>query len=249
MTIVRIEESLRLVLTESDNYRSHRDDPHAFASEAGSCLRAIGYRLSGPASRDQGQFSTQTLIAFRVGRIIHEAVEQAIIRTRLNAQVEVSWDRGLVSGRADATYYTEGGNKVVVEIKTMSPTSFNRAVSDGQPTRENSLQAALSAVVLQAQYQHLIYLNKAARPGDNPVAEWFYKTERQDALVEFNRLEQAVRLVGAGFLPPRETWSGEVEDPGSSNWPCRYCAFRDACIVAGPGPVPLGTESAGLRVT
>lgn len=239
MSHIRIEESLRLVLAKDDAYVPRRTDMHAFASEAGSCLRAVGYRLMGPQQRDQLGYSTQTLIAFRVGRIIHEVVEQAIVRSRLNAQVEVAWDKGLVSGRADATYFTAAGAKVVVEIKTMNPTSFNRSAAAGEPTRENHLQAALSAFALQASYQHLIYLNKAPRSGDDTVAEWFYKSDRNDALVEFYRLEQAVKLVKAGFLPPRETWSGEIEEPSASVWPCKWCSYKEECVAAGPGPVPL----------
>lgn len=209
------------------------DDLNAWASMAGGCLRQIAWRIAGEAPPPT---TPSALIAFRIGTSLHEVIQTALVKL-YDAQVEIPWRQGLVSGRADALYTSsslteaDGARTTVVEIKSVAPKAFAWATTHG-PTAEHTLQALVSAVALHAQATHIIYINKQPGPDDRWLLEWeaaLTANNEQIALDELIRLAQAAEYARRGEIAP-PLYQGRLLTPAWTQWPCEYCWARARCM-------------------
>lgn len=184
-----------------------------------------------------------SLIAFDVGNRLHARVQAAFARLYPESwKDEVTWSLppdDLVTGRADGFYLDEDGIPTVVEIKTMNPMSYSRANRRDMPSADHALQAHLSAFVLGAQAIHIVYVNKAGKQDEEPVAEWLAEANLFLAEIELMRLRAVVQQTHEGILPDRFYDGDTIENPLTRRWPCQWCAWREQCVQLGPGDKQL----------
>jgi len=199
---------------------SGNTDTHAHASEAGKCARAVWYRIQQtPASHPH---PLTTLLNFTIGSHLHLALQAALVDLYPDTQLEVAWQQGRVSGHADALYAGPHGHQIVAEIKTAGPFAWKYMTS---PKREHVLQASVNALVLEALSIHIIYLNIAAKSGEDPIREFLLPMDRVAALEEFNRL---ARVAEAPELVDPE-FEGRFVHPDFDKFPCGWCGWRARC--------------------
>ena len=223
-------------------------EPHAYASEAGKCSRAIGFRVAGVPPTEELDLTGK--FAMWLGRVIHQMVQDAITAKYPTMVAEAPWRADGVSGRADLS----GGLSIeapldedqVSEIKTIAPFGFEKAVTGTRgaqpegPDRAHVLQGMLSAHALGIALVEPIYVNKAAGAGKPVFHSWEipYDVKWQGAVqVELERLRGIVAQVKNGHLPPR-IFEGEIiTNPGLVKWPCDYCPWLGACVELPSGEV------------
>lgn len=209
-----------------DDHVSQSTRPHASASMALQCARAVGYKVASMA--EEGPATLKRSLAFALGTFVHTHVQSALERLYADFRAEVRWDHGAVTGRADGLY-SDADGAVVVEIKTVSTKGATRALSFG-PSDEHIMQAALSAAAFGASRTHLIYVAKA--DVDPPLQEWVRPVELAAAIAEERRLARIADAVVAGERIPRRR-RGVVMDPHTTRYPCAWCGFRERCLAEG----------------
>jgi hypothetical protein len=223
-----LQDALYAQLAERE-HPSGADDPRAHASEAGACARRIWYRIR--RVPQSNPYAITTLIAFQIGLDLHRQVQAALARAYSNVVTEAYWEQGMVSGHADAVYVDGVGIRVLAEIKTASPFAWSYMKA---PKREHVLQAGVNAEGLRADMVHIIYLNIAAKAGDDPMREFslgnnVYGTE---AAMELWRLGTIAHAASKGTRVPRE-YEGKEIDPRDAQYPCTYCPWLDHCQSEG----------------
>ena len=214
---------------------------YVYASESGSCERKIGFRMLDYEQTDPAP--PWSLMTFWMGNTLHALVQQALRAQYPAMEAEVPWTLGegeAIHGRADAVYEASA-SRVCVEIKSMAPYSFNRVTKgeDAQPEPADRLQASLGALALDCQYTHIVYVNKSASYGREPIAEWIQPLDRETTLVHLARLEALCETVNASELPEPRYQRKLLKKPGRERWPCGYCGYRTHCQQ-----MPKGNEDA-----
>lgn len=215
--------TLTEALTARLSAREHpsgNTDTHAHASESGKCARAIWYRLQ--QTPPSNPHPLTTLVSFHIGSYLHLAVQAALVDLYPDVQLEVAWQQGQVSGHADALYGGPRGHQIVAEIKTAGPFAWKYMTT---PKREHILQASVNALALEAISIHIIYLNIAAKSGEDPIREFLLSVDRPAALEEFHRLS---RIAEAAELVDPE-YEGRFVHPDFDKFPCGWCAWRTRC--------------------
>jgi len=145
-------------------------------SSAWNCARRIGFEVARVSECEALPY--ETLIAFHLGRAMHERVQSGLHSLWPEFESEVVCDlRPLgydLSGHADGLMI-EGDKRVVVEIKTMTAYPFKLAMKGGKteapgPKIEHLLQSGIYAYGLHADGVHLVYISKDAsyRDGIRP---------------------------------------------------------------------------------
>lgn len=225
--------------------RPHAVDGTRFRhSDAGGCSRKIAYKAAGLPATDPmdvtGSWNT------RLGTMIHDAWQEALVEAYPRAQIEVSsqvFPDG--SGSMDALVHTdvmkEGWGMprpwtVSVELKTQGGTPFKYAIGKARrgqdpdgPKHDHVIQASLNALAHDADEVVIAYLAKetlSQNYDDVPdiakfCAEWTLPRERYEpiARLEIERIEGILRLLDEeGKLAARKApgFSGEIEDPSTS---------------------------------
>ena len=227
--------------------------PRTWASDAGRCARQIGFRLAGIERTNP--LTTTTLWNMFLGTKIHEWAQEALDAVYPNAQIEDYWqlDNAQMSGSADASYGAvvrdvETETRVVVEMKSKPAWKVNQCVRGtygnppAGPEYEDQLQAAISAVALDADVIHLIYFSKQPKGVDPLVGELIIKTPRQEAEQEMNRFRGIREIVVERHKLPKRVFQGKlVEDPmhKDNKWPCHYCGWQRACATLPSGRIDL----------
>lgn len=209
-----------------EEHVSQSSRPHASASMALGCARAVGYKVAGVPEEEAPTLKRS--LAFALGIFVHGHVQAALERLYADFRAEVRWDHGAVTGRADGLY-SDADGAVVVEIKTVSAKAAERATSYG-PSEEHAMQAALSAVAFGASRTHLIYIAKA--DVEPALQEWVRSVDLAAAITEERRLARIADAVVAGQHIPRRR-RGVVMDPDKGRYPCVWCGFRQRCLGDG----------------
>lgn len=206
---------------------------HAYASQAGECLRSVTYGLQVPNGRDAVHDLAKE-ITFEIGREIHKRVQEAMERAEPTFRREVPWVMGRISGFADGVYVAEDGVRVAVEIKTVGSRAFKGSATWG-PRQEHVLQAGLSAKALNCGRVHVVYVNKFAYEGEEALVEWTMDAPWAEIETAQAILERSVELAEQGRVA-EAWWQGEVLDrPDRRKVPCSWCHFWDRCQADGPG--------------
>lgn len=216
----------------------------AFASEAGNCDRQLFYRLQryGTLDPDSEPDDVTSTIAFHIGNNIHDQWQAMMGRLYPgNFTGEVKWQyplapaTAIVSGRCDGLYTDESGNKIALEIKTISSWGYKKAVSKNSPKPEHVLQAALSQYALAADMIQVVYICKEwVDPGIPCITIWTYPVGNDVSIRELNRMARIVRTVQAKDpVPPRMARGIPITNILKDD-NCRYCSFSEFCEVDGP---------------
>jgi hypothetical protein len=230
------------------------------ASYALDCARHVGFQILGIP--EATEIPTEVLFTFRVGNNFHEELQKIILERIEGSEIERVIDMrpmGVdLSCHADALYELEDGAKVVVEIKSQSGYGFmicvgSRRSDEGPgPKDAHVVQAAISALGVDAQYVHLIYFDKDR----NGMAEWLLDMDvqlarygglspRELAEAEIERLNGILGRLDEGKLPARHIPGyGRVEippEPDSKDqpWNCRYCRHQPICKDLPATPIPI----------
>lgn len=229
-------------------------------SDAGKCSRQIAFQIL--EFERQVPIPPATLMAFKVGHALHDAV-QTVAEQRLEAEREVVADwrpQYDVSCHGDLLYTMKStGLRTVGEIKSKAGYGFllatgERASEDGPgPKMEDVLQAALTAAApnIDAQLIHMIYLDK----DKHGIAEWLIDMDqpfpqwggspRELAMAELERFTGIFGRIDDGLMPVRYIPNfGRVQEPPAQNtrndpWQCRYCAFQPVCVRMEVGATPI----------
>ena len=229
-------------------------------SNAYACSRRIGFEAAHIA-RDV-EIDGTTLITFAVGDFIHGLVQDYLVAER-SATVEMKVDyspRVSLSGSADGMYRDQGGNAIVVEIKSMRSAAFAYATGRRKsstppgPKMPHLLQAGLYAMApgVKARAVHIVYVCK----DDSQTAEWLIELhEPMDYFggatlaslveVELTRFQGILGRIDADELPARWTPDrGRIEAPTSarssrSHPLCGYCPWLASCQKLPSGPQPM----------
>ena len=228
--------------------------PHANASSAGGCARAIGFRVAG--IEPSVPLTGDALFNFSVGDAIHHTIQTAMLASIPGAAKEINGViEDFITCRADLKYPAKDG-MVCTEIKSVSDFAFKLATgaklkSNGQwnkkdqkaegPKREHILQVGISAKSIGATYLCIVYTRKTAAKDEPIIAEWRFRINDLDGKIdaEIIRLKEIVRLVVEGKLPPREYEGSTIFEPLKTRWPCSYCGYLTACSKIESGTVPL----------
>jgi hypothetical protein len=232
------EDLFRKRLDDQPPHKSRKEEPHAYASEALGCARAIGFRLL--RVPESSGFGTSTLINFYIGRILHQVIGEIIVARNPTTELEVNWDLGECTGRADAVYKDAEG-LVIGEFKTMSNASFVRALKYHKPSDAHMMQASLGALAIGTDRVHIIYVSKGAPSNQQTLLEWLIKADLGAAEFELERMKGIVSRAKQGILPDRTGPFGEEYAPAFTKWPCQYCSHRTLCDQLGPGDIPWDT--------
>lgn len=224
--MTRLFDALTAVLADRE-HPSGPDHLLAHASEAGTCARAISYRLLQMPVTDAPPLTS--LIALEIGSRLHMELQDAFLLLYPNAGFEVYWERGTLSGHADVFYTAEDGTPVVVEFKTANPFSWKYMK---EPKREHYLQGQLNARSLGAQAVRVVYLNISAKAKDDPFREWILPFDEIAAEEEASRQERIKALADSGLRNVRE-YEGRLLNPLDEQFPCTYCKWFRACIADG----------------
>ena len=206
---------------------SQSSRPHASASMALQCARAVGYKVAGVP--EEGPATLQRSLAFSIGSFLHLKVQAALERLYADFRPEVRWDHGAVTGRADGLY-SDAGEVVTVEIKTVGTRVFERAQLYG-PKEEHRMQAALSAAAFASVRTHLIYIAKS--DSDRPLQEWVEPVNVLAAKREEGRLARIADAVMVGQSIPRRRLGKALDPKEPGLFPCAWCGFRQRCMQEG----------------
>lgn len=237
-------------------------------SDAGVCERQRAFNSINAEPTEAR--SSETLIAFEIGNAIHESLQQMFLaRDDVKTTIEVPVDLSEItnvslSGHCDALIVDCNGNRIVVEIKTMS--GYGAAKTFGaEPKIEHVAQAGLYALGLDADAICIVYVAKESdrgwkvRPGQ--IEQWYYELDeevfpelsvRDIAWQEIDRFSRVQFNLNNNDLPlplvkvDDEDLLQRVDFPGpfgkpskNHHWECRYCVYNSACADLGPEIVPL----------
>ena len=233
-------------------------------SDAQNCLRQRGFAAAQfPICH---QITTDTLLAFSLGNAMHEVLQNAISHTYSNSEMEAVVDLSAtgvsLSGSADGLVEIDG-EKMILEIKTMSAYPFKLAKQSGLPKRQHVAQAALYAMGFpEVTKLWIVYLAKESafkghKAGetiefildlDEPTFEGL--TPRQVAEGELENFRSVQNDLSNNMLPDAVVFDDDgvdmlVEKPpayGSSKgqpWNCRFCRYQSICEAVGPTEVTL----------
>lgn len=230
------------------------DVPHANASSAGGCARAIGFRV---AKIDGVAMTADSLFNFYIGDSIHDKIQAAMLAKIPEAEKEVNGViEDFITCRADLKYPADDSKTVCCEIKSTSDFGFKLATgaklkSNGQwnkkdqkaegPKREHILQVGISAKSIGADYLAIVYARKTAAKDEPILWEWRFRVGdfEEEIQAEIARLKYIVGLVCKGILPDREYQGGIIDNPKTVRFPCGYCNYYATCLSLGPGEVEL----------
>lgn len=245
-------------------------------SWAGMCAARIGYSVQGATPEPD---EPESLWSFQMGHRAHELVQEAFkARYGDQCKVEFGIDLGERAGTIDlaiffdtVTPFTVDGvthlcKTVCIELKSTGGYSWSLQVKQEGPKVGAYLQGCLNAAGIDADLLVIGYLaldrqtatarkfyGMGRKPLDAVWATWAYPRDQymRDAGRESHRLEEVLKYVDAGKLPPRQvpelpkgaritdpkdgSWQ-VLDDEGNmtgfgSYWGCNYCPHQQRCIA------------------
>ena len=219
-------------------------------SWAGMCARMVAYKSLGVEQTNPPSLADYWRMG--LGSVVHELLEPAVQKWVADSpgltaeeEVDVTFDSEGY-GHVDMVLTTEGGQKVVLELKTINGFGFKRAVEDHEgPRHSHILQGSMYANALDADLLIIGYLamelispGRAASKGIDDVgrfaAEWHFTRDEFVPLAQ----EEERRLAGittevhrqgdATVIPRRFSLSdpdipfpAEIKDAHSGTWELR----------------------------
>jgi CRISPR/Cas system-associated exonuclease Cas4 (RecB family) len=199
-----------------------RDQHHFYITDAGRCPRSLFFKFK-KAPREA--MEAKILRMFDHGDYIHQLIMKPLFGMReinvVASEVNIP-PQELISGRADAIL-SNGKELYVLDIKSMNSMVFKNLA---EPKEENIDQIQLYLHYFKVLKGILLYVNKDTQ--ELKEFEVAYDQKRSEALLQ--DLSDIKTKIDSGTIPDRI--SGYPED-----WQCRYCQFKEICIMAGVGEI------------
>ena len=216
-------------------------------SQAGKCTRQMAFEAL--SWEPDISLSDSIIRNFSAGDTWHDLAQEWLCDA-FGAEIEVDCELKLcsgeiVTGHADALVVV-GSHRVVWEIKSMAPYSWDRAVegtkvSDPEGVRDDHwLQASLYAVALRANEITVAYVNRA-------TGEWATENMNVDRIGVDDwllRTNYISGMIDAKMLPSRMIGGEVIQSPPPASskdgpWQCRYCPYQPTCSKMQSGLVSL----------
>ncbi|MDO8601380.1 MAG: PD-(D/E)XK nuclease family protein [bacterium] len=197
-----------------------REQHHFYITDAGKCPRSLFFKFK-KAPREA--MEAKILRMFDHGDYIHQLIMKPLFGMReinvVASEVNIP-PQELISGRADAIL-SNGTELYVLDIKSMNSMVFRNLK---EPKEENQDQIQLYMHYFKVSKGILLYVNKDTQ--ELKEFEVAYDKNRSEALLR--GLSDIKIKIDSSTVPDRI--SGYPDD-----WQCRYCQFKEICIMAGPG--------------
>lgn len=239
----------RLEQLLTDHLRSTRPERRPrvsrfYASDSMSCHRQRWYK----AKEVPQDFEPdgQGYAKMQLGNVVHDFYQGALVA--VGAKAEVGWRREPLGGRADLYLRTpvqldplglngdfvgphEDECPCIGEIKTKPSYAFRKIRNSQTPEMPHVIQAACSALELEARSLWMIYVSR-------DMECWDIVLQLTDELRAAAELEMrtVIALDNMEEVPDRYIpGTGNVDNPKSKDapWQCRYCNFRNTCANDG----------------
>lgn len=199
-----------------------REQRHFYITDAGKCPRSLFFKFK-KAPREA--MEAKILRMFDHGDYIHQLIMKPLFGIReinvVASEVNIP-PQELISGRADAILST-GKDLYVLDIKSMNSMVFRNLK---EPKEENMDQIQLYLHYFKVQKGILLYVNKDTQ--ELKEFEVVYDKNRAENLLR--DLSEIKIKIDSNIIPDRIP---EYPD----DWQCRYCQFKEICIMAGVGEI------------
>tara|TARA_Y100001973_G_scaffold11452_2_gene15568 strand:- start:2817 stop:4133 length:1317 start_codon:yes stop_codon:yes gene_type:complete len=176
--------------------KSHNDGRlHPSELCRSKCLRRLSYSLR--MEEKVETFSPYLRRIFDMGHSVHDALQDAMVASKIPIEKRVERNDILLRGSADGVTDTH-----IVEIKSASGNSHQKRQESGKPQKEHVYQASIYAAVLDRKRIEFLYYNKDTAeilrqdvPMDNDL--WLETVKKAKEILEYhNKGELAPRLEG-----------------------------------------------------
>ena len=222
------------------NQKKDREQHHFYITDAGKCSRTVFFKFKkAPAE----EMEPRILMMFDHGDHIHQLIMKPLFGIRgvqvVAAEVNIP-PQELISGRADAIL-SDGKELYVLDIKSINGQIFK---SLNEPKAEHLNQIQLYLHFFQQKKGILLYVNKDTQE----LKDFLVGHDPQIAQSLLKGLSDLKVKIDKNLIPPRiPDWP--------ENWQCKYCQFKEICLMAGEGNVSwenfkkkIETESAKEEV-
>ena len=162
---------------------------------------------------------------FDHGDHIHQLIMKPLLSTReihvVASEVNIP-PQEIISGRADAII-SDGKNLYVVDIKSMNSMIFRNLT---EAKEENIDQLQLYLHYFKIPKGILLYVNK----DNQTLKEFVVEYDKKRALGLLDGLVKVKKKIDSNVILDRLP---DYPD----NWQCRYCQFKEICVMAGGGEI------------
>jgi CRISPR/Cas system-associated exonuclease Cas4 (RecB family) len=199
-----------------------REQHHFYITDAGRCPRSLFFKFK-KAPREA--MEAKILRMFDHGDYIHQLIMKPLFGLReinvVASEVNIP-PQELISGRADAIL-SDGKDLYVLDIKSMNSMVFRNLK---EPKEENMDQIQLYLHYFKVQKGILLYVNKDTQE----LKEFEVAYDKNRAEVLLRGLSDIKIKIDSNIIPDRILGY-------SDDWQCRYCQFKEICIMAGTGEI------------
>jgi len=237
------------------------DTPFRF-SDSGKCGRALAYSS---LSYEGEPFDAAGTFVTGLGTLLHEIVQEAILKRYPDARFEIPSQTPTSSGHADAIIPTEDLGLVLWELKTMNGTAAKKAIGFntkgwGEPSGPRYSTVIQSALNAQANGCDTIVIGHIALEAISKglaekwevpemmrfISEWIIPKEVWEPIADREIVRQ-LRIIDSmedGFLPHRTVVDDDgmeisLDPENSRYWQCQYCSYVNQCKQDGGGEPPI----------
>ena len=199
-----------------------KEQHHFYITDAGKCVRALFFKFKNVPRKEM---EANILRLFDHGGYIHQLIMKPLLSIReihvVAAEVNIP-PQELISGRADAII-SDGKNLYVLDIKSMNSMIFNKLT---EPKEENIDQVQLYLHYFRIPKGILLYVNK----DNQQLKDFIINYNKKRALSLLDILKDVKKKIDKNIVPDRLPDFPE-------NWQCRYCQFKEVCVMANSGEV------------
>lgn len=186
------------------------------------CSRAFAYELLNiPPEHKVRKISPAVQRIFDVGTWYHVYIQNILYEQGVleQAEVPVVNKEKFIDGKADGVFKPEvfGGEKVLLEIKTMNTWNFSKAVF--RPFKKHEFQASIYARELGATKVLYLYINKDT----SEIREFLMPLNDEQLEIADKKMGEVIKHVKAGTLP-RKSCDTDLCDKAIN------CAYRNICF-------------------
>lgn len=196
--------------------QKYREQKRFYITDAGRCPRAVFFKFKNIPRKEM---EARLLRLFEHGdyiqmQILNIMFSLGIVRA---SEIEIP-PQEIISGRADAIITLE--NKLyVVDFKSINGILFNKLE---EPKEENVNQLQLYMHFFKIPRGILLYMNKDT----SELKEFYLEYDKKRCEKLLADLKNLKDKINKNIVPSR------LPD-FPQNWQCRFCQFKDICVMAG----------------
>jgi len=197
-----------------------KEQTRFYITDSGKCGRAIFFKFK---NAPKEKMDARILRIFEKGEYLHRNILNIFIRMGILVSSEISIPaQEIIGGRADAIVSLN--NKLyLVDIKSINSMVFR---SLDAPKEENLNQIQLYLHYFNIKNGVLFYIDK----DQQEIKEFIIDYDPAFVQSLLNNLKDLKTKVDNNIIPDR------LEDY-PLNWQCKYCQFKEICVMAGGGEV------------